>query len=41
MKNDVLAGKVFVAESNGEIAGVLRGRKERLASLFVRKDFHR
>ena len=30
----------YVAEINGEIAGVLRGRKERLASLFVRKDFH-
>ena len=30
----------LVAETNGEIAGILRGRKERLASLFVRKDFH-
>ena len=30
----------FVAESNGEIAGILRGREERLASLFVRKDYH-
>jgi predicted N-acetyltransferase YhbS len=30
----------FVADSEGEIAGILRGRKERLASLFVRKDFH-
>ena len=30
----------YVAESNGNIAGILRGRKERLASLFVHKDFH-
>jgi len=30
----------FVAENNKEIVGILRGRKERLASLFVRKDFH-
>jgi GNAT superfamily N-acetyltransferase len=32
---------VFVAENDGEIVGVLRGRKERLASLFVRGDHHR
>jgi GNAT superfamily N-acetyltransferase len=32
---------VFVAEENGEIVGVLRGRKERLGSLFVRGDRHR
>ena len=32
---------VFVAEENDELVGVLRGRKERLASLFVRKDYHR
>ena len=31
---------MIVAESNGEIVGVLRGRKERLASLFVHKDYH-
>jgi len=31
----------FVAEDDGEIVGVLRGRKERLASLFVRGDRHR
>jgi len=30
----------YVAESNGKIAGILRGRKERLASLFVRKASH-
>jgi len=30
----------YVAETNGNIAGILRGRKERLASLFVHKDFH-
>ena len=32
---------VFVAEDEGEIVGVLRGRKGRLASLFVRGDHHR
>jgi predicted N-acetyltransferase YhbS len=32
---------VFVAEDNGEIVGVLRGRKERLGSLFVSKGYHR
>lgn len=32
---------VFVAEADGEIVGVLRGRRERLASLFVRGDYHR
>jgi len=30
----------YVAETEGDIAGILRGRKERLASLFVRRDFH-
>jgi GNAT superfamily N-acetyltransferase len=32
---------VLVAEERAEIVGVLRGRKERLASLFVRGDRHR
>ena len=32
---------VLVAESKSKIVGVLRGRKERLASLFVHKDYHR
>jgi len=32
---------MYVATHNGEIAGVLRGRKERLASLFVSKSYHR
>ncbi len=32
---------VFVAEDDGKIVGVLRGRKHRLASLFVRGDYHR
>ena len=32
---------VFVAEGNGEILGVLRGRTTRLGSLFVRGDHHR
>jgi predicted N-acetyltransferase YhbS len=31
---------VFVADRDGEIVGVLRGRRERLASLFVRGDCH-
>jgi putative acetyltransferase len=37
----VRAPMVLVAEEDGEIIGVLRGRKERLASLFVREDHHR
>jgi GNAT superfamily N-acetyltransferase len=32
---------VLVAEDNGKIVGILRGRKERLGSLFVHKDYHR
>lgn len=32
---------VFVAEVDGEIVGVLRGRIDRIASLFVRGDHHR
>lgn len=32
---------MYVAEIENEIAGVLRGRAERLASLFVGKIFHR
>lgn len=35
------SGIVLVAEADGEIAGVLRGRQERLASLFVSGDHHR
>lgn len=31
---------MYVAEQNGEIIGVLRGRKERLGSLFVGKQHH-
>ncbi|MEE4195906.1 MAG: GNAT family N-acetyltransferase [Anaerolineae bacterium] len=40
---DVVASEiVLVAEADtGEIVGVLRGRKERLASLFVRGDYQR
>ena len=37
----IRAPLVFVAEEDGEIVGVLRGRKERLASLFIRGDRHR
>lgn len=32
---------VLVAQDGVEIVGVLRGRRERLGSLFVRKDHHR
>ena len=32
---------VLVAEDGSKIVGMLRGRKERLASLFVHKDYHR
>ena len=35
------ADMVFVAEDEGEVVGVLRGRTERLQSLFVRGDYHR
>ena len=37
----IRASMVFVAEDGGEIAGVLRGRKDRLHSLFVRADHQR
>lgn len=35
------ADMVLVAEAAGEIVGVLRGRPDKLQSLFVRKDHHR
>jgi len=35
------ADMVFVAEDAGEIVGVLRGRSDKLQSLFVSKDHHR
>ena len=37
----IRAAMVFVAEKDAEIVGVLRGRKDKLQSLFVSKDFHR
>jgi len=37
----ICADMVFVAEADGQIVGVLRGRPERLQSLFVRGEFHR
>ncbi len=37
----IKAAMIFVAEDDGEIVGVLRGRTDRLQSLFVRKDHHR
>ena len=38
--NILYSPMMYVAEVDGEIAGVLRGRKERLASLFVSKQHH-
>ena len=37
----IKASLVFVAEMDGVIVGVLRGRKDKLQSLFVRGDVHR
>ncbi len=37
----IQAAMVLVAEADGEIVGVLRGRRDRLQSLFVRGDHHR
>ena len=37
----IQADVVYVAEAQGEIVGVLRGRTDKLQSLFVRKDHHR
>jgi putative acetyltransferase len=37
----IRASMVFVAERDGEIVGVLRGRKDKLQSLFVKGDVHR
>lgn len=37
----IRSAMVFVAEDDGEIVGILRGRKVRLASLFVKGDHHR
>ena len=37
----IKSAMVFVAENDREIVGVLRGRKTRLGSLFVRADHHR
>ena len=42
LENVIASEIVLVAETGeGEIVGVLRGRKERLASLFVRGDYQR
>lgn len=37
----IRASMVFVAENDGEIVGVLRGRVDKMQSLFVRADCHR
>lgn len=39
--NILRSPKMYIAAYNGKIVGVLRGRKERLASLFVSKRHHR
>lgn len=36
----ILSEIVYLAETDGQIAGVLRGRMDRLGSLFVDKAFH-
>ena len=41
LANVITSEMLYVAEVDGEIVGVLRGRKDRLASLFVRGDHHR
>ena len=41
IRNIIQSEMLFVAEDDGEIVGVLRGRKERLASLFVTEGHHR
>ncbi len=35
------ADMVWVADDGGEVVGVLRGRTDKLQSLFVREDYHR
>jgi GNAT superfamily N-acetyltransferase len=37
----IQAAIVFVAEDDGQVVGVLRGRADKLQSLFVRGDHHR
>lgn len=37
----IQAAMVFVAEDEGKIVGVLRGKVDKLQSLFVREDYHR
>jgi len=37
----IRAAMVFVADDDGEIVGVLRGRRDKLQSLFVSGDHHR
>ncbi len=41
IENMIWAETVLVAEDAGRIVGILRGRRERLGSLFVHKDYHR
>jgi GNAT superfamily N-acetyltransferase len=41
LRKTIWSPTLLVAEDDGKIVGVLRGRPERLASLFVRPDHHR
>ncbi|MCJ7694176.1 MAG: GNAT family N-acetyltransferase [Anaerolineaceae bacterium] len=41
LANVITSEMLYVADVDGEVVGVLRGRKDRLASLFVRGDHHR
>lgn len=41
IRNVIRSEIVLVAEDNGRIVGVLRGRMDRLGSLFVHQDYHR
>lgn len=36
----IRATMIFEAEDEGEIVGKLRGRKDKLQSLFVKEDYH-
>lgn len=41
IENMIWSETVLVAEDAGRIVGILRGRPERLGSLFVHRDYHR
>ena len=41
IENKIWSEIVLVAEDAGRVVGILRGRRERLGSLFVHKEYHR